>query len=78
MTDKESFCLHFDGKKSVELNIKHSEIRLAAASCESSSANDIFKAISEVLTEYNEWHTIKMIVSDMTAVITGKVNEVFV
>ena len=76
--EKESFCLHFDGKKIggteyqvVGLKNTQREIRLAVASCKSSSANDIFKAISEVLTEYNGWHAIKMIVSDTCLLYTS-------
>ena len=62
----------------VGLKNTQKEIRLAAASCESSSENNIFKSISEVLTEYNVWHVIKRIVSDTTAINTGKVNGIVV
>ena len=57
--------------QSVKRNIK-----LAAVSCKSGRANDIIDSIQEVLNHYDAWSSIKIIITDTTAVNTGQQNGV--
>ena len=50
-------------------------IKLAAVSCESGKANDIFDSIQEVLNHYDAWSSIKIIITNTTAVSTGQQND---
>ena len=70
----ENWCLPFDGKtiqkkeyQVVVLKNENKEIRLAVVEL----ANG-FDGIKAIFDEYNLWSSIKMIVSDTTAVNTGK------
>ena len=51
-------------------------MKLAAVSCESGKANDIFHSIQEVLNHYDAWSSIKIIITDTIAVNTGQQNGV--
>lgn len=82
---KEEFCLHFDGKRIgnkeyqvVCLKNSSRVIHLGALACESGSAEDIFIPMQALLDEYNAWRSIKMIISDTTAVNTGRRSGVIV
>jgi hypothetical protein len=81
----EDWSLHFDGKslKNLEhqvvvLKNEEKEIRLAALVLPDGKAQTIANGIQSILTEYNLWPAIKMIVSDTTAVNTGKKGGVIV
>jgi hypothetical protein len=79
------WSLHFDGKKLnstehqvVVLKNEEDEIRLAVLVLPDSKAATIASALDEVITKYNLWRSIKMIVSDTTNVNTGAKNGVVV
>ena len=83
--NKEDWSLHFDGKmidgkehQVVVLKNEEREVRLAVLILPDSKAATIAQRIQNVLTEYNLWPAIKMIVCDTTAVNTGKKNGVVV
>jgi len=79
MTQEENFCLHFDGKKlekkeyqAVCLQNEQRSIKLGILLCRSGSAGDIFNELKNLLDEFDCWERIKMIITDTTAVNTGK------
>ena len=76
---EEKFCLHFDGKKLgskeyqvVCLKNPTRTLHLGILACKSGSAEDIFVQLQALLDAYNAWNSITMIVSDTTAVNTGR------
>lgn len=83
LIQEEHFCLHFDGKR---LNNKEYQVvclsnptrtvNLSVIICKSGSADDIFLPMVTLLNEFEAWSSIKMIISDTTAVNTGKNNGV--
>ena len=79
------FCLHFDGKRMnhceyqvVCLQSSTRDTNLGLAKCNGSTSNEIFQEIKFILNDFNAWSSIKMIVSDTTAVNTGRRNGVVV
>lgn len=82
---KEEFCLHFDGKRIVNkeyqvvcLKSSSRVVHLGILACKSGSAEDIFIPMQALLDEYNAWRNVKMIISDTTAVNTGRRSGVVV
>jgi len=82
---KEEFCLHFDGKRidSKEFQVvclKNSarSLNLGVLACSSGSAEDIFTPMKALLDEYDAWRSVKMIISDTTAVNTGHQSGVII
>lgn len=76
---EEKFCLHFDGKRIgnkeyqvVCLTNPTRTLHLGILACKSGSAEDIFVPLQALLDEYNAWNCVRMIVSDTTAVNTGR------
>ena len=57
---------------------KKRQIKLAVVKCVSSKAADIYQEIKSVLDKFNAWKSIVMIISDTTAVNTGKKNGVII
>jgi hypothetical protein len=81
----EQWSLHFDGKRIEEseyqvvvLTNERTEVKLAALPLTDGKAETIAEGITQVLDEYNLWKSIKMIVTDATAVNTGRKNGVVV
>lgn len=81
----ETWSLHFDGKKigkkeyqAIVLKNSEREIKLAALELEDGKAETIANGISDVIEDFNLWHSIQMIVADTTSVNTGKKNGVVV
>ena len=81
----EQWSLHFDGKcikekeyQVVLLKNERAEVRLDALRLKDGKAESIATGISNVINEYNLWKSVKMIVSDTTAVNTGEKNGVVV
>ena len=74
----ENWCLHFDGKtiqKEYQVEVlknENKEIRFAVVELANGKGKTIFDGIKSILDEYKLWSSIKMIVSDTTAVNTGK------
>ena len=82
---EEKFCLHFDGKRLgsneyqvVCLRNPTRTLHLGILACKSGSAEDIFVQLQALLDEYNAWNSITMIVSDTTAVNTGRKSGIVV
>lgn len=82
---EEEFCLHFDGKRInnkeyqvVCLKNSKRTLNLGVLSCKSGSAEDIFSPMKALLNEYDAWKSVKMIISDTTAVNTGHHSGVIV
>ena len=76
---EKSFCLHFDGERIsnteyqvVCLSSSNVSMHLGVLKCSSGSVEDIFNPLKDLIDEFNLWDYIKMIVSDTTAVNTGK------
>jgi len=77
------FCLHFDGKRisSTEYQVVclqsiDLQINLGALKCTDGSANSIFNEVNNLLTNFDAFSRIKMIITDGTAVNTGSKNGV--
>ena len=75
--------MHFDGKRIdnkeyqvVCLKSSARTLHLGVFACESGAAEDIFIPLQALLDEYNAWRSVKMIISDTTAVNTGHQNSV--
>ena len=83
LTNEKDFCLHFDGKRMdkheyqvVILKSSLRELKLGTLKCKSGSSLDIFHALESLITEFDAWKNIKMIVCDTTPVNTGRLNGV--
>ena len=83
LISEEKFCLHFDGKKIdnkeyqvVCLNNDRRTLQLGILACDSGTSADIYTPLHDLLDEYNAWNSIQMIISDTTAVNTGRKNGV--
>jgi hypothetical protein len=75
--------LHFDGKKIdkteyqvVCLKNDKRTLQLGILVCDSGSSASIYKPLKDLLDNYNAWNSIQMIISDTTAVNTGRKNGV--
>ena len=82
---EENWALHFDGKKvnGKELQVvliknTEKEVRLGVQTLENSRAQTIAMGIKDILDYFELWASIKMIVTDTTAVNTGRKNGVAV
>jgi len=53
-------------------------LHLGILACESGSAVDIFVPLQALLDEYNAWNSVRMIISDTTAVNTGRKSGIVV
>lgn len=80
---EEEFCLHFDGKRiknkeyqAVCLRNPKRTAQFGVLVCDSGTAKDIFIPFHSFLDECSAWSSIKMIISDTTAVNTGSKNGV--
>ena len=78
-------ALHFDGKHKnsfenqvVVVKNNSLEYRLAVLVLQSGRAGDIFKGIESVITDFNLWSNIKIIICDTTSTNTGHKNGVVV
>ena len=76
---EENFCLHFDGKRLegkeyqvVCLKNNSRTLQLGILACSGGSAADIYVPLVALIDEFSAWKSIKMIVSDTTAVNTGR------
>lgn len=85
LISEEKFCLHFDGKKIdnkeyqvVCLKNDRRTLQLGILACDSGNSADIYKQLQDLLDEYSAWNSIQMIISDTTAVNTGRKNGVVV
>ena len=83
LISEEKFSLHFDGKKidktkyqAVCLKNDKRTLKLGILVCDSGSSANIYKALQDLLDDYNAWNSIQMIISDITAVNTGGKNGV--
>lgn len=79
LQNEELYCLHFDGKRIkgkefqvVLLNNAIIEIKLGVLECENGSAKAIYNELQKLINEYDAWKNIGMIISDTTAVNTGR------
>jgi hypothetical protein len=82
---EENWALHFDGKKvnGKELQVvliknAEKEVRLGVLTLENSRAQTIATGIKDILDYFELWAAMKMIVTDTTAVNTGRKNGVVV
>src|SRR6218665_3817405 len=81
--NEEEFCLNFDWKRIdnkeyqvVCLRNSTRTLNLGVLTCDSGSAENIFIPLQALLDEYNAWRSVKLIISDTTAVNTGHRNGV--
>lgn len=82
---EDQFCLHFDGKRLdgteyvvVCLQSVDRLIKLGILKCESGSSADVYKEIELLLTDFDCWKVIKMVICDTTAVNTGRINGIVI
>ncbi|XP_073414115.1 N-terminal Xaa-Pro-Lys N-methyltransferase 2 isoform X1 [Dendrobates tinctorius] len=82
LQSKDPYCLHFDGKRIqgeeyqvVLLKNTTTEIKLGILKCENGSATAIHKEL-QLIDEYDAWENIRMIICDMAAVNTGRLNGI--
>ena len=83
--NKEQWSLHFDGKKiegrefqAVVIKNEKREVKLASMELDDGKAESITNGLADVLTEYDLWGAMKMLVADTTSVNTGKKTGVIV
>ena len=82
---KDIYALHFDGKRIknreyqvVILKSETKEIKLDILCLNDGKSETISQALEEVISEYDLWNCIKMIICDTTNVNTGRTNGVVV
>lgn len=82
---EENWCLHFDGKKIngkevqvILLKNESKEIYLGVLVLDDGKANSISHAIKDILSKFELYECIKMIICDTTAVNTGNKNGVVI